>query len=125
MLQARDDQALQLVKGAAYTYRKYIKDYKSKPRVTLPLAAFSSDHGQPEERFANLLCMAYGSDPKEFAQVVDDEFLPSSRAKNCHYDYQDNQFAFETLIGPHIDKEAAKKVLNTRWISADKPSPAH
>jgi hypothetical protein len=109
MLQFSGERAYRLIVGAAYGYHEYIKDFKDKPRVTVPLAAFSSDHGTPEERFFNLLCMAYGSDPKVFAPVMDK--LPDSRAKKCKFEYQDITFAFRQVFSPHIDYQMIRKVL--------------
>jgi hypothetical protein len=124
MLQFGGDRARRLVTGAAYSYKAYIKNYKQKPNVTLPLAAFSSDHGSPEERFYNLLCMAYGYDAKVFADLVEQEYLPKTRAKNCLYEYKDLEYAVGQVFAPHIDKEMAKKVLETRWLSDAVPRPA-
>jgi hypothetical protein len=86
--------------------------------VTLPLAAFSSDHGAPEQRFYNLACMAYGYDAKIFAAVVDKDYLPETRAKVCKYEYSNLRYAFRKLISPHIDQELARKVLETTWLTS-------
>ena len=124
MLQFGGDRAHRLVAGAAFSYREFIKDYQNKPKVTLPLAAFSSDHGTPEERFYNLACLAYGYDAKTFADVVDKEYLPQRRAKYCDFEYQDLANAMRQLIGPHVDREMAKKVLDTRWLTDASTRPA-
>jgi hypothetical protein len=131
MLQFGGGRAHRLVKGAAYAYHGFIKQLKDKPEVKMPLAAFSSDHGQPEERFYNLACTAYGYDPKEFAEVVANDWLPQSRAKKCKFEYEDITFAMSQLIGPHVDKERAKRVLATTWLQdndaktqATSPAPA-
>ena len=118
MLQFGGEKAHRLIKGAAYSYKGFIKDLKDKPKVTLPLAAFSSDHGAPEQRFYNLACIAYGYDPKIFAEVIDKDFLPENRAKVCTYEYSNLRYAFRTLIGPHIDKDLAKKVIDRSWFAA-------
>src|SRR5262249_61625112 len=88
ILQMRQD-AHRLVKGAAFSYHMYIKDFKDNPPTTLRLAAFASNHGQPEERFFNLLCIAYGSDPKEYVDLVGTMMgpLPQARAKDCPYEF--------------------------------------
>jgi|SRR5579871_2218996 len=127
MLQFGAGKAHRLIKGAAYAYHGYIKQLKDKPEVRMPLAAFSSDHGQPEERFYNLVCMAYGYDPKEFAEAVSGDWLPESRAKKCKWQYEDAQYAFQQTMGPHIDKEQARKVLDdTPWLASDStPAPAN
>jgi hypothetical protein len=116
MLQFGEDRAHRLITGAAFSYRMFIKSYKDKPNVTLPLLAFSSDHGSPEARFYNLLCLAYGYDAKLFADVVDNEYLPKNRAKNCRYEYAMLRYAFRQLVVPHVDMDMAKKVMDVHWL---------
>ncbi len=122
MLQFRDG-GRRLISGAAYSYNKFVKDYKAKPKATLPLGAFSSNHGQPEERFFNLLCVAYGSNDKLFADVVEKGWLPKSRAKDCRYEFEVLQFAFQNQIQPHIDRDRARKVLERDWLDITLPRP--
>ncbi len=116
LLQFGGERAYKLIAGAAYGYHEYIKDLKDKPKVTLPLAAFSSDHGTPEERFYNLLCTAYGYDATLFADLVK-ERLPESRAKKCKFEYDDLRFAFRQVFSVHLDYDKVKKVLATDWFS--------
>ena len=117
MLQFRDD-APRLIMGAAWSYHAFIKNVRENPKATLPLAAFSSNHGQPEERFFNMECLAYGSDKKLYASLVDSGFLPQSRAKDCDYEYDVMKFAFDMQILPHIDMAMANKVLATDWLAS-------
>ena len=119
MLQFGGERAQRLVKGSAYAYKGFIKQLKDKPEVKMPMAAFSSDHGQPEERFYNLACTAYGYDPKLFAEAVTDGWLPESRAKKCKFEYEDLTYAFQTLIRQHVDMELARKVLDAKWLTDD------
>ncbi len=111
MLQFGGETAHRLVRGAAYSYLRYIKDFKDDPKVTRPLVAFSSDHGSPEERFYNLACIAYGYDPQIFHRVIDFDYLPPSRAKVCKYEYSNLRYAFRTLIAPHVDMNQVKRVI--------------
>lgn len=124
MLQFGGDRARRLITGAAYSYRDFIKDYKEKPKVTIPLAVFSSSHGLPEERFYNLLCIAYGYDSKLFAEFVEKEYLPNTRAKNCDFEYQDIKYAFRQVISPHVDREQLRQVLDANWLSDRRSAPA-
>jgi hypothetical protein len=112
MLQFGGEKAHRLIKGAAYSYNGFIKDLKEKPQVTVPLGAFSSDHGAPEQRFYNLACIAYGYDPKIFAEVVDKDYLPEHRAKVCKYEYGNLRFAFRKMIAPQIDMAKAREVID-------------
>jgi hypothetical protein len=112
MLQFGGEKAHRLIKGAAFSYKGVIKTLKDKPQVTVPMAAFSSDHGAPEQRFYNLACIAYGYDPKIFAEVVDKDYLPEHRAKVCKYEYGNLRFAFRKMIAPHIDMAKAREVID-------------
>jgi hypothetical protein len=116
MLQFGDDRAHRLITGAAFSYREFVKNAKQKPNVNVPLLTFSSDHGSPEQRFYNLLCLAYGYDAKIFADVVTNEYLPKTRAKNCRYEYVVLRYAFRQLIVPHLDMDLAKQVMDAKWL---------
>lgn len=82
--------------------------------------AFSDEHSLPAQRAFNVLCIAYGADKELFADIVEKNFLPKGRAENCGIEYEDLTFAMTKLIGPHIDKAAAKKFHEvwTRTVSA-------
>ncbi len=124
ILQFGGERARRLILGAAYAYTGFVKQLHGNPKVTLPLAAFSSDHGQPEQRFYNLLCIAYGYDAKLFAGAVEQKWLPSTRAKVCKLEYGNLRYAVKTLIDPHIDKELAQKVIETGLPpTANPPEP--
>jgi hypothetical protein len=120
MLQFGKEQARKLIAGAAYSYRNNIQNSK----VTAPLAAFSDVHGAPAQRFYNLICLAYGADPVLFADVVDKGYLPKDRASSCKREYDQVAFAFHDLIGPHIDQQLAKQVLDKTWLPEVKPKSA-
>jgi hypothetical protein len=57
------------------------------------LEKYSSVHGLPEQRFYNLVCLAYGANPREFADVVENGYLPKDRADNSEYESQTFQSA--------------------------------
>jgi hypothetical protein len=83
--------------------------------VTIERQSFADQHGTPAQRFFNLLCMAYGSDPSLFADVVEKGFLPEDRAAGCKREHAQLSHAFATLISPHIDARLARK-LHKRWL---------
>ena len=76
---------------------------------------FADEHGTPVQRFYNLLCMAYGADPKLFADVVTKDFLPKDRAEGCEDEYHQVDFAMVKLIGPSVDWRLARK-LHRQWL---------
>ena len=120
MLKFDKEEARRLILGNAYQYKGDL----SSPTVTVEQQKFADEHGTPAQRFFNLLCVAYGADPKLFADVVEKEFLPQDRAYGCEREYAQLSYAFDTLIGPHIDKRLARK-LHKRWLPpiTTKPKP--
>jgi len=89
-------------------------DYKRTPVVKTRLAAFASDHGLPQERFYNLLCLAFGANRGGFADF--ESYLPPTRAPNCPREYRTLVNASFKEIRPHIDQEMASRVLDTDWL---------
>ena len=111
MLRFNKDEARRLILGSAYQYKGDL----SSPTVAIARQKFADEHGTPAQRFFNLLCLAYGADPKLFADVVERNFLPEGRADICELEYIQVSHAFNTLIGPHIDKALARK-FHKRWL---------
>jgi hypothetical protein len=77
---------------------------------------FADMHGTPAQRFYNVLCIAYGADKQLFGDIVEKGYLPKDRAKDCKDEYQQVAYAYEKLIGPHVDRARAKKVFDKRWL---------
>jgi hypothetical protein len=112
MLQFGKDQARRLIGGAAFSYKEDVL----KSETTVTLKAFSNSHSRPQERFFNLLCLAYGADQKLFSDLIEKGYLPESRAKRCKREFREVAFAFKHLIASHVDAEMARKVLETDWL---------
>ena len=122
MLQFGRGQARRLIGGAAWAWRAYMGDYARNPTTPKRLAAFASDHGLPQERFYNLICLAVGANKQEFADVAG--YLPQTRSPKCSYEYQTLVRAFRKEISPHIDQEIARRVLDTDWLQGLESKPA-
>jgi putative metallopeptidase DUF4344 len=116
MLQFGREQARRLIGGAAWAWRAYLGDYRKNPVTQTRLAAFASDHGLPQERFYNLLCLALGANGQEFADAA--SYLPPTRSPKCSYEYQTLLRAFRKEISPHINQEMARRVLDSDWLQA-------
>jgi hypothetical protein len=120
MLRLDKQEARRLILGSAYQYKGDL----TSPTVTMAREAFADEHGTPAQRFFNLLCVAYGSDPKLFADVVKKEFLPEDRAVSCKREFIQVSHSFDALIRPHIDKRLARQ-LHKSWLPPidTKPMP--
>jgi hypothetical protein len=121
MLQFGKEQAPRLIGGAAWAWRAYLGDYKRDPVVPMRLTAFANDHGLPQERFYNMLCLALGANGGEFAEAAG--YLPAWRSPRCSSEYQTLVRAFHKEISPHIDQEMAKRVMDTDWLQVLEPKP--
>jgi hypothetical protein len=122
LLQFGEVQAFRLIEGAAWAWRAYLGDYKKNPVVPLRLSAFASDHGLPQERFYNLICLAFGANQTVFADL--EHYLPAERSSRCSVEYVTLRRAFEKQITPHIDQEMARRVLDTNWLEKLESKPA-
>ena len=88
MLRFEKADARRLILGSAYQYKGDL----AAPTVTMARQKFADEHGTPVQRFYNLLCMAYGADPKLFADVVTKDFLPKDRAEGLRGRIQSGGF---------------------------------
>ena len=69
--------ARRLIGGVAYAYQTEASVPSTKKNP------FADEHGLPAQRFYNVLCIAYGADPKLFADLVEKKYLPEERAEGC------------------------------------------
>src|SRR5262249_38473601 len=105
-------QARRLIAGAAYAYKTEAEAAKTPPGVK----EFAGAHGTPAQRLYNLLCPAYGADPQLFGYFVEKGYLPKESAEGCMEEYQQVAYAFQQLIGPHLDLVLAKEVMGKTWL---------
>jgi hypothetical protein len=107
-LQLPKEQKRRLILGGAYGYASELQTRNARDlnRLRLKLTRYShhaDEHGTPAQRLYNMLCVAYGSDKELFADVVEKGFLPPERAEMCEDEYQQVDYAYRTLIAPHVD----------------------
>ncbi len=112
ILQLGKTEARRLIMGTAYAYKT-----EAEAAAAPSLKEFADEHGTPAQRAFNLLCVAYGADPKLFGDFVTKGYLPKKRVEACKDEYQQVSHAFETLIGPHIDRALAKRIFDRSWLA--------
>lgn len=71
---------------------------------------FWDEHGFDGQRFYNILCLIYGSNPEKYASFVNDDTLPEARAKRCPEEYRKINRAWEKLLQPYLTNGAAANV---------------
>jgi len=110
-LQFAQAEARRLIMGTVYTYMVEVEDTDAPT-----MEEYADEHSTTEQRRFNLLCMAYGHNPELFKDIVVWGGLPQFRLDICEEEYELVELAFHTLIGPHIDRELAEKVLGRNWL---------
>ena len=98
------------VAGVAWMYAQDAKNAKPGER------AYANVHSLDAQRFYNLLCLAYGAEPKIFADVVERKLLPEERAEGCRDEYRQVAYAVRTLMRPYIDLGQRDRVLAREWM---------
>ena len=106
LLQFPAEDAQRLIQGVGFLMASEAKAALEKPQNP---KTFAGQHGLPAQRYYNLLCMAYGSNPVTFAEAIVRDRLPKERAEGCVEEYEMLQRAFRKLILPHVD-EAKRRV---------------
>jgi hypothetical protein len=67
---------------------------------------FFGEHSLGEQRFFNIACIVYGSDPARFVGLVTQGVLPQQRAVRCGKEYATKDKAWSAMLGPHTrDKQ--------------------
>ena len=109
-----------MIRGAAWLYQEHMLKKKIEFRL-LDLG----DHSTPQQRFYDLVCLAYGSNREMFADLVEKGYLPEQRAEGCEEQFRKSMHAFNVLIGPYIDQTLAKQLLGERWLPevSERPAP--
>jgi hypothetical protein len=71
---------------------------------------FWNEHSFDGQRFYNIMCLIYGSNPEKYQDFVGTDKLPAERAQRCPEEYKKIQHAWETLLGPYLTNGAATNV---------------
>ncbi|QXG50009.1 peptidoglycan-binding protein [Pseudomonas viridiflava] len=74
---------------------------------------FSEEHAWNEERYSNVLCMIYGSDPKKYASIIDQRLLPESRAASCREDAPRKYEAWVDFLSPYFAPRYQKTISDS------------
>ena len=65
-------------------------------------SAFADEHSLGEQRYYNLLCLVYGSDPARYLRLVTDGGLTVERAERCPEESRRITHAWAKLLVPHL-----------------------
>ena len=66
----------------------------------LTQTAFADTHALNQQRFYDLACWAYGSDPDYNQYMIDEDWIPEIRLQWCALEYYDSVYAWNILLAP-------------------------
>jgi len=98
----RDDESPQRV---AENLRMTGLSFLSNAQDEFSLEAYADSHSLDLQRYFNLQCLLYGSDPERFADIVERGDLPESRARTCPAEAHRAGSAWMRLLRPHLAPE--------------------
>lgn len=96
------DEGVNMAVSGAYWFKLQSKSGHSTP--------FWDEHSFDEQRFYNIICLIYGSDPRKYQGFVTSGNLPAHRAQRCPGEYAKKKKAWEKLLAPHLTNGAAINV---------------
>jgi hypothetical protein len=71
-------------------------------KVEVAETDFADEHGLDRQRYFNMVCWVYGSDPEANADLVADEWLPEDRAALCEGEYRLLDRSWTKLLEGHL-----------------------
>jgi hypothetical protein len=73
-------------------------------RVDLAERDFADQHSLDQQRYFNMVCWVYGSDPDAHAALLDADVLPATRAAGCAQEYAQLDRSWSRLLARHKRK---------------------
>lgn len=64
--------------------------------------AFWGEHSLDQQRFYDMLCLTYGSNPTKNKHLITNKFLPAERAGRCQAEYKRVDSAWGRLLAPYL-----------------------
>lgn len=69
---------------------------------------FWDEHALDQQRYYNILCWVYGSNPGKYGDLVGPYALPQERAVQCQREYQKMSDFWDVAIYPYLQEEIKK-----------------
>lgn len=85
--------------------------------------AFWDEHAFDGQRFYNILCMIYGSNPSKYQGFVSSGDLPKERAARCTEEFTKISRAWQKLLKPHLTNSGAEHMDEAQPTVAIKLPP--
>ncbi len=115
LLRVGPDLAKRTLAAAAWMYRA------SAGKHGADESDFADVHGLDAQRYYNVLCLAYGSDPKEYAVAAGEQRLPKERAEGCADEFKQVDHAVRKTMTRGFDRKAFSRLQKERAAARRAP----
>ena len=82
---------------------------------------FWDEHAFDGQRFYNILCMIYGSNPSKYQNFVANGELPKERAQRCPEEFAKISRSWQQLLKPHLTSSGAENMDDAQPQIAEAP----
>jgi hypothetical protein len=87
---------------------------------------FSGEHSFNKQRYFNMVCWVYGSDPEKYEYLTgegQEDWLPAARAERCESEYAQLDRSWSKLLADHVKDEAEEpEPPSTKRLGSGKKS---
>jgi len=104
ILIAGGDDTVGMALAGAYWFQKQQANNTS---TDMP---FADEHSFDGQRFYNIMCWIYGSDPVKYDSFIDSGNLTAARAPLCEEEFRKMSRSWERLLEPHLTSKGALNV---------------
>ena len=108
---AGGEKGVAMALAGAYWFRLQAKGSGNK-------TPFWDEHAFDEQRFYNITCLIFGSDPGKHGDLVRSGTLPWNRAQRCPDEYTKLKKSWEKLLQPHLTTAGATNVAYAPSVPA-------
>ncbi len=76
--------------------------YTDPESAELDESDFADEHSLNQQRFYNLTCWVYGSNPTQYQALLEDEWLTAARAEQCEAEFETLNTSWYALLNDHL-----------------------
>ncbi len=104
LIQAGPYVAGRTLRGTAWAF------YHDKQNRKPDESDFSDVHGLDAQRYYDLVCLAYGSDPVKYKGATEKAGLPLDRAESCADEWRQVHYGYRTVLAKYVDQSRIQQV---------------
>jgi len=68
----------------------------------LTQTAFADTHSLNQQRFYDLACLTFGSNPNNNQYMIEEGWIPENRLVWCSYEYNQMVYSWDTILAPYF-----------------------